>query len=73
MMRFLAHPLLPSDQKVTLGFKAKRFVRAAQDKSTVNRHLSWMATFPEERRCELPGQVRVIYVELIQHPWDTVD
>lgn len=44
----------PSDKKVTLGFKMKRFVRDFDD-SACRRHLNWMATFPDQSRKSLLG------------------
>jgi asparagine synthase (glutamine-hydrolysing) len=52
----LARPFVgtigPSDKKVTLGFKMKRFVRDFGD-SACKRHLNWMATFPDQPRKSL--------------------
>ncbi|MGA2094200.1 MAG: asparagine synthase C-terminal domain-containing protein, partial [Sedimentisphaerales bacterium] len=44
----------PSDKKVTLGFKIKRFVRDFDDTSG-QRHLNWMATFTDQARQSLLG------------------
>jgi asparagine synthase (glutamine-hydrolysing) len=42
----------PSDKKVTLGFKMKRFLRDF-DAGCNRRHLNWMATFTEASRKDL--------------------
>jgi asparagine synthase (glutamine-hydrolysing) len=42
----------PSDKKVTLGFKMKRFLRDF-DAGCNRRHLNWMATFTEVNRKDL--------------------
>jgi asparagine synthase (glutamine-hydrolysing) len=44
----------PSDKKVTLGFKIKRFVRDFDD-TAGQRHLNWMATFTDQARQSLLG------------------
>ncbi|MGD0078504.1 MAG: asparagine synthase (glutamine-hydrolyzing) [Sedimentisphaerales bacterium] len=44
----------PSDKKVTLGFKIKRFVRDFDDIAG-QRHLNWMATFTDQTRQSLLG------------------
>lgn len=52
LSRFLANMIPPSDRKVTLGFKMKRFLRDF-DVGCNRRHLNWMATFTEANRKDL--------------------
>lgn len=52
LSRFLVNMIPPSDKKVTLGFKMKRFLRDF-DASCNRRHLNWMATFTEANRKDL--------------------
>jgi asparagine synthase (glutamine-hydrolysing) len=55
LVRLLGHlinALPPSDRKVTLGFKMKRFVRDF-DAGCNKRHLNWMGTFGEQTREKL--------------------
>ena len=54
LSRYLVSAIPPSDRKVTLGFKMKRFVRDF-DAGCDRRHLNWMATFGEEARGKLLG------------------
>jgi len=54
LSKFLLDLLPPSEKKVTLGFKMKRFARDFS--ADVNRrHLDWMATFNDAQRQELLG------------------
>jgi len=48
----LVNMIPPSDKKVTLGFKMKRFLRDF-DAGCNRRHLNWMATFTESSRKDL--------------------
>jgi len=50
--KLFVNALSPSDKKVTLGFKMKRFLRDF-DKDCNRRHLDWMATFAEQARRQL--------------------
>jgi asparagine synthase (glutamine-hydrolysing) len=50
--RFFVNMIPPSDKKVTLGFKMKRFFRDF-DAGCNRRHLNWMATFTDASREEL--------------------
>ena len=52
LSRFLVNMIPPSDKKVTLGFKMKRFLRDF-DAGCNRRHLNWMATFTEANRKNL--------------------
>jgi asparagine synthase (glutamine-hydrolysing) len=52
LSRFLVNMIPPSDKKVTLGFKMKRFLRDF-DAGCNRRHLNWMATFTEASRKDL--------------------
>jgi asparagine synthase (glutamine-hydrolysing) len=52
LSRFLVNMIPPSDKKVTLGFKMKRFLRDF-DAGCNRRHLNWMATFTESTRKDL--------------------
>jgi asparagine synthase (glutamine-hydrolysing) len=52
LSRFLVNMIPPSDKKVTLGFKMKRFLRDF-DAGCNRRHLNWMATFTEAARKDL--------------------
>jgi asparagine synthase (glutamine-hydrolysing) len=54
LSRYFVGAIPPSDRKVTLGFKMKRFVRDF-DAGCDRRHLNWMATFGEEARGKLLG------------------
>jgi asparagine synthase (glutamine-hydrolysing) len=54
LSRFLVNMIPPSDKKVTLGFKMKRFLRDF-DAGCNRRHLNWMATFTESTRKDLLG------------------
>ncbi len=55
----LARPLInllpPTDRKMTLGFKMRRFVRD-YDRNLARRHLDWMATFDDPLRKKLLGE-----------------
>jgi len=76
LAQYVPHPLVklsqrlvdaipPSDKKITLGFKMKRFVRDFE--SDVNsRHLNWMATFRDETRQKLLGDCFVPSEQLIK-------
>jgi asparagine synthase (glutamine-hydrolysing) len=52
LSRFLVNMIPPSDKKVTLDFKMKRFLRDF-DAGCNRRHLNWMATFTEANRKNL--------------------
>jgi asparagine synthase (glutamine-hydrolysing) len=52
LSRCLVNMIPPSDKKVTLGFKMKRFMRDF-DTGCNRRHLNWMATFTEANRKNL--------------------
>jgi asparagine synthase (glutamine-hydrolysing) len=52
LSRFFVNMIPPSDKKVTLGFKMKRFLRDF-DAGCNRRHLNWMATFTEANRKDL--------------------
>jgi asparagine synthase (glutamine-hydrolysing) len=52
LSRFFVNMIPPSDKKVTLGFKMKRFLRGF-DAGCNRRHLNWMATFTEANRKDL--------------------
>jgi asparagine synthase (glutamine-hydrolysing) len=52
LSRFFVNMIPPSDKKVTLGFKMKRFLRDF-DAGCNRRHLNWMATFTEASRKDL--------------------
>jgi asparagine synthase (glutamine-hydrolysing) len=52
LSKYLIDLLPPSDKKVTLAFKMKRFVRDF-DGSVNRRHLDWMATFNDSQRQKL--------------------
>jgi asparagine synthase (glutamine-hydrolysing) len=52
LSRLFVNMIPPSDKKVTLGFKMKRFLRDF-DKGCSRRHLNWMATFTEVERRDL--------------------
>jgi asparagine synthase (glutamine-hydrolysing) len=55
LSRLFINAIPPSDKKVTLGFKMKRFVRDYGE--TCNRrHLNWMATFIDSERVKLLGE-----------------
>jgi asparagine synthase (glutamine-hydrolysing) len=54
LSRHLVGAIPPSDRKVTLGFKMKRFVRDF-DMDCNRRHLNWMATFGDLSREKLLG------------------
>jgi len=54
LSRYLVGAIPPSDKKVTLGFKMKRFVRDF-DAGCNRRHLNWMGTFVEAGREQLLG------------------
>jgi asparagine synthase (glutamine-hydrolysing) len=56
----------PSDKKVTLGFKMKRFVRDFDDTAN-QRHLNWMATFTDQARQSLLGYGFVPAEQLINY------
>lgn len=51
-LRYLVNLLPPSDKKVTLTFKLKRFVREL-DSNVNRRHLNWMAIFNDRQRNKL--------------------
>ena len=53
--RYLADLIPPSDKKVTLSFKIKRFLRDF-GKDINRRHLDWMATFNDSQRQQLLNQ-----------------
>ncbi|MBN2019735.1 MAG: asparagine synthase (glutamine-hydrolyzing) [Sedimentisphaerales bacterium] len=55
LSRLLINAIPPSDKKVTLGFKMKRFVRDYGE-SCNRRHLNWMATFIDSTRANLLGE-----------------
>ena len=52
LSRCFVNAIPPSDKKVTLGFKMKRFLRDF-DAGSNRRHLNWMATFAEPSRKNL--------------------
>ncbi|MFH1371302.1 MAG: asparagine synthase (glutamine-hydrolyzing) [Planctomycetota bacterium] len=52
LSRHLINAIPPSDKKVTLGFKMKRFVRDF-GAGCNRRHLNWMGTFGEQNREKL--------------------
>jgi asparagine synthase (glutamine-hydrolysing) len=52
LSRHLINAIPPSDKKVTLGFKMKRFARDF-DAGCNRRHLNWMGTFGEQTREKL--------------------
>ncbi len=52
LSKYFIDLLPPSDKKVTLTFKMKRFVRDL-DSNVNRRHLNWMATFNDSQRKEL--------------------
>ncbi|MGA2171607.1 MAG: asparagine synthase (glutamine-hydrolyzing) [Sedimentisphaerales bacterium] len=54
LSRYLVNAIPPSDKKVTLGFKMKRFVRDF-DAGCNRRHLNWMGTFIGAGREQLLG------------------
>ena len=54
LSRFLINAIPPSDKKVTLGFRMKRFVRN-YGQNPNRRHLNWMATFIDSTRPALLG------------------
>jgi len=54
LSRYLVDAIPPSDKKVTLGFRMKRFVRDF-DMGCDRRHLNWMATFGDVSRGKLLG------------------
>jgi asparagine synthase (glutamine-hydrolysing) len=54
LSRHLVDAIPPSDKKVTLGFRMKRFVRDF-DMGCDRRHLNWMATFGDVSRGKLLG------------------
>jgi asparagine synthase (glutamine-hydrolysing) len=54
LSRYLIDEIPPSDKKVTLGFKMKRFVRDF-DMDCNRRHLNWMGTFGNTSREKLLG------------------
>ena len=58
------YPFTPSDKKVTLGFKAKRFARNFDD-PPILRHFNWMATFTDKERKKLLGPAFIPAVELV--------
>jgi asparagine synthase (glutamine-hydrolysing) len=57
----------PSDKKVTLGFKMKRFVRDF-DANINRRHLNWMATFTDSTRANLLTDCFIPAEQLIDYP-----
>jgi asparagine synthase (glutamine-hydrolysing) len=52
LSRYLINLLPPSDKKLALTFKMKRFVRDL-DTNIKRRHLNWMATFNDSQRQQL--------------------
>ncbi len=52
LSRLFVNMIPPSDKKVTLGFKMKRFLRDF-DAGCGRRHLNWMATFTDAARKDL--------------------
>jgi asparagine synthase (glutamine-hydrolysing) len=64
LSRLLLKAVPPSDKKVTLGFKMKRFVRNF-DADVNRRHLNWMATFGDETRRKLLGDCFIPAEQLI--------
>ncbi|MHC4633412.1 MAG: asparagine synthase-related protein, partial [Planctomycetota bacterium] len=52
LSRYLINLLPPSDKKLALTFKMKRFVRDL-DTNVNRRHLNWMATFNDSQRQKL--------------------
>ena len=65
LSRGLINRLPASDRKMTLPFKMKRFVRD-YDKDVCRRHLDWMATFNDQQRPSLLGDLFVGAESLIQ-------
>jgi len=66
LSRHFISAIPPSDKKVSLGFKMKRFVRD-YDMSCNRRHLDWMSTFGEINRGKLLGDNFVSSEQLISY------
>ena len=67
LSRFLVNAIPPSDKKVTLGFKMKRFVRD-YGQSANRRHLNWMATFIDSARSTLLDDLFIPAEQFISCP-----
>lgn len=64
VIQWFVNLIPPSDKKVTLAFKIKRFVRDFGDK-VCKRHFNWMATFNDSGREKLLGSSFIPAEELI--------
>jgi asparagine synthase (glutamine-hydrolysing) len=69
LSRLFINAIPPSDKKVTLGFKMKRFVRD-YGQSANRRHLNWMATFIDSSRADLLGNTFLPAEQFITCPDD---